>query len=126
MSRAACRPRAAAVVAFVAILASGCAEPKATSTVGGDARAGREAVERHQCGACHTIPGIAGARGLVGPPLGGYRHRVYLAGKLPQDPALLARWIQDAPSLSPQTAMPRTAVTEQEARDIVAFLYQLR
>ena len=125
MSEAPCRQRAAAAVAFVAMLATSCAEPRATSAAAGDARAGRTAVERHQCGACHVIPGVADARGLVGPPLNAYRHRVYLAGKLPQDPALLARWIQDAPSLSPQTAMPRTAVTEQEARDIVAFLYQL-
>jgi cytochrome c1 len=118
--------RMVAAVAFVPALVAGCAEPHAISTVKGDARAGRAAIERHQCGACHTIPGIADARGLVGPPLGAYRHRVYLAGKLPQDPALLARWIQDAPSLSPQTAMPSTTVTDQEARDIVAFLYQLR
>ena len=127
MNRAAGTQRKAALAAFgAAFLVTGCAESRAPLSVTGDPKAGRAAVERHQCGACHTIPEVADARGLVGPPLGAYRRRVYLAGKLPQEPALLARWIQDAPSLSPQTAMPRTAVTDREAHDIAAFLYQLR
>lgn len=111
---------------LAAALAAGCGEPATTPAPPGDAKAGRAAIERYQCGACHTIPGIAGARGLVGPPLTAYRHRVYIAGKFPQEPALLARWIQDAPSLAPQTAMPNVGVTAADARDIVAYLYQLR
>lgn len=120
------RARILPAIVAAAILTAGCARPETAPAVQGDAKAGRAAVQRYQCGACHTIPGIAGARGLVGPPLAAYRQRVYLAGKLPQEPALLARWIQDAPSLSPQTAMPNLGVSEQDARDIAAFLYQLR
>lgn len=112
--------------ALTAVLAAGCGEPVTITAAPGDAKAGRTAIERYQCGACHTIPGIAGARGLVGPPLTAYRHRVYIAGKFPQEPALLARWIRDAPSLAPQTAMPNVGVTDTDARDIVAYLYQLR
>ena len=126
MIRTACIRRILPPAALLGVLMSGCAAPEPRSPVIGDAKAGRVAVQHYQCGACHTIPGIADARGLVGPPLTDYRHRVYLAGKLPQDPALLARWIQDAPSLSPQTVMPNMGVTEKDARDIVAFLYQLR
>ena len=103
-----------------------CAGPEAERTTGGDARAGRGAIERYQCGVCHLIPGVSDARGLVGPPLTAYARRVYIAGKLPQDPVLLARWIQDAPSLAPGTAMPNVGVSETDARDIVAYLYRLR
>jgi cytochrome c len=87
---------------------------------------GQVALERFQCGACHVIPGVADARGQVGPPLDEYAKRVYIAGKLPRDEALLARWIADAPSLSPGTAMPKIPMTETEARDMAAFLYRIR
>ncbi len=103
-----------------------CGEPEVKPMAVGDAKAGRSAIERYQCGVCHTIPGVVDARGLVGPPLTAYGRRVYIAGKLPQDPLLLARWIQDAPSLAPGTAMPNVGVTETDARDIVAYLYRLR
>ena len=96
------------------------------TAIPGNPAAGRIAIERYQCGACHSIPGVAGANGLVGPPLAEYRQRVYIAGKFPKEPALLAKWIQDAPSLAPQTAMPNVGVTEADARDIAAYLYQLR
>jgi cytochrome c1 len=109
---------------FVAVCAAGCSAPERNAA--GDASAGRVAIERHQCGACHVIPDIVDARGDVGPPLADYGRRVYLAGKFPQDPALLERWIRDAPSLEPRTAMPRTDVTEREARDIAAYLRRLR
>jgi cytochrome c len=88
--------------------------------------AGQAAIERLQCGACHVIPGVAGARGVVGPPLAAYGRRVYLAGKFPRDPALLARWVADAPSMSPGTAMPKVEMSATEARDIATYLSALR
>ena len=92
----------------------------------GDPAAGRASIERLQCGACHLIPGVTGARGQVGPPLDAYGRRVYIAGKLPQDPELLVQWIADAPSLAPGTAMPKIAMTGDEARDMAAYLRTLR
>jgi cytochrome c len=111
---------------LVAALSAGCGELETEQVTAGDAKAGRAAIERYQCGACHEIPGVADARGRVGPPLTAYARRVYIAGKLPQGPALLARWIQDAPSLAPGTAMPNVGVSESDARDMVAYLYRLR
>jgi cytochrome c len=110
----------------LAALAAGCGRQEPITAVPGDPKAGRAAIERYQCGACHTIPGIGAAHASVGPPLTEYAQRVYIAGKFPKEPALLARWIQDAPSLAPQTAMPNVGVTEADARDIAAYLYQLR
>jgi cytochrome c len=87
---------------------------------------GQLALERFECGACHVIPGVSGARGQVGPPLNNYGQRVYIAGKLPRDEALLARWIADAPSLSPGTAMPKIEMTQDDARAMAAYLYSLK
>jgi len=119
-------PRAGVAALLAAALAAGCGGQEAITAIPGDPKAGRAALERYQCGACHAIPGVAGATGLVGPPLSRYSKRVYLAGKFPQEPALLAKWIQDAPSLAPQTAMPNVGVSAGEARDMAAYLYQLR
>lgn len=91
----------------------------------GDPVAGRLAMEKLQCGACHEIPGIGSARGRVGPPLEKFARRVYIAGKFPQDPATLARWITDAPSLSPGTAMPAIPMSADEARNMASYLYTL-
>jgi cytochrome c len=113
-------------IAVIAMLAAGCGEQEPVTAVPGDPKAGRTALERYQCGSCHTIPGIGGANANVGPPLSEYGQRVYIAGKFPKEPALLAKWIQDAPALAPQTAMPNVGVTEADARDIAAYLYQLR
>ena len=104
----------------------GCADKVDGPGAAGDVKAGRAAIQRHQCGACHTIPGIAGARGRVGPPLTDYGRRVYIAGQLPRDATLLAQWIQNAPAIDPGTAMPRFNLTDREARDIAAYLYRLR
>jgi len=63
--------------------------------------------------------------GYVGPTLEAYGRSVYLAGKFPNTPDLLARWVRDAPSLAPHTAMPAIAMSEQDAHDIAAYLYSL-
>ena len=96
------------------------------TTGGGNARTGRDAIRRYGCYACHTINGVPGAHGLVGPPLDGIGNREFIAGELPNTPANLMRWIQHPRQVEPHTVMPEMGVTEQDSRDIVAYLYTLR
>ena len=98
---------------------------KASAMTGGDPWAGQAALERYGCGSCHTIPGVQRAIGLVGPPLGGFAKRVYLAGILANKPDALVSWLKDPPAIDPLTAMPNTGVTDEDARHIAAFLYTL-
>lgn len=93
--------------------------------VEGDPRSGARIMRQAGCGACHLIPGLRGARGMVGPSLEGFAARGYIAGKIPNRAPLLIRWIQDAPSFDPATAMPASALSEREARDVAAYLYRL-
>jgi cytochrome c2 len=90
---------------------------------GGDADRGAIALRAYGCDACHTIPGITGANSLVGPPLNGWADRKYIAGKFPNEPAYLIDWIRFPQSYEPGTAMPNLGVTEQDARDMSAYLY---
>lgn len=89
-----------------------------------DVGRGREAIVRHGCGACHVIPGIRTATGRVGPRLNGIGGQVYVAGVLPNTPENLVRWIRFPQDINPRTAMPNLGVSEQEARDIAAYLFE--
>lgn len=91
-----------------------------------NAENGRLLLRQFGCGACHRIPGVADAQGNVGPPLAGVARRVYLGGVLPNSRENMARWIRSPKSFDPQTAMPELQVSEEHARDMVAFLYTLR
>ncbi len=95
-------------------------------TGGGNARAGRQDIRKYGCNACHTIPGVAGARGLVGPPLDGIANREYIAGVLQNTPENLMKWIQHPHQVEPHTVMPEMNVSDQDSRDITAYLYTLR
>jgi cytochrome c2 len=95
-------------------------------TAGGNARVGREDIRKYGCYSCHTIPGVPGARGLVGPPLDGIRNRQYIAGELPNTADNLMKWIQHPHQVEPHTVMPEMGVSEQDSRDIAAYLYTLR
>ena len=59
-------------------------------------------------------------------PLTNIASRVYLAGRLPNSPPNMERWIQQPHAIDGQTAMPETGVTDDDARDIAAYLYTLR
>lgn len=96
------------------------------TTGGGNAWAGRNAIRKYGCYSCHTIAGIPEARGLVGPPLNGVATRQYIAGQLPNSAANLMRWIEHPHQVAPHTLMPEMGVTEQDSRDIAAYLYTLR
>jgi cytochrome c2 len=95
-------------------------------TGGGNAVAGHDAIRRYGCNACHSIPGVAGANGLIGPPLDGIGNRQYIAGELPNTPENMMKWIQHPHQVEPHTVMPEMNVSEPDSRDIAAYLYTLR
>ena len=109
-------------------LLSGCGkeEAHATANIGGNARRGADLVGKYGCGGCHDIPQIAGANGNVGPPLTRVGTRTYLAGFVRNSPDNMMLWIQDPQGILPGNAMPTMGVSEQDARDITAFLYGLK
>ena len=95
-------------------------------TGGGDAARGKETVVRYGCTACHSIPGVKGPRGMVGPPLDHMASRAFIAGKIQNTPPNLEQWIQNPQSLDPNNAMPALGVTPQDAKDMAAYLYTLK
>lgn len=93
---------------------------------GGSASTGRSTIVAYGCGKCHSIPGIEGASGVVGPPLVAFSRRTYIAGTFPNTPDYLVHWIMAPQSMKPKTAMPALGLSEQQARDVAAYLYTLR
>src|SRR5579872_422255 len=96
-----------------------------TARTGGVAQRGENVILDKNCGSCHTIPGVSGAHGLVGPPLVFFGRRTFIAGQLPNNPTNLVRWIRAPQSVEADTAMPNLGLTEQQARDVAAYLYEL-
>ena len=93
---------------------------------GGVAARGHATILIKDCGSCHTIPGVRGANGMVGPPLYFFSRRTYIAGQLPNSPENLVRWVRSPQSVEANTAMPNLGLSEQQARDVAAYLYTLR
>jgi cytochrome c1 len=117
--------KATALAVLTCLLA--CGPPGAPVLVnGGDPTRGRALISDYQCGACHEIPGVRGARGTVGPPLLRFGLRSYIGGRAPNTPVNLVRWLQDPKTIDPGTAMPDMGVDEVQARDMAAYLYGLR
>jgi len=121
-------PRVAMAAASVLIcVALGCGDSTNNSLTDiGNAQHGKRLLSSYGCGACHIIPGIRTARGLVGPPLSFYAERTMIAGQLPNTPPNLVHWIEHPESVDPKTAMPDLGVSQEEASDMTAYLYTLR
>ena len=102
------------------------AKRAAAALTGGDPELGPPLMRKYGCQACHTIPGVYGADGLVGPPLAGIASRSYIAGVLPNTPENMETWIMDPKGVDSLTAMPNTGVTSDDVRHIAAYLYTLR
>ena len=77
------------------------------------------------CSFCHTIPGVRGADGTVGPPLTQFGRRVYIAGSLVNNQENLVYWIQEPDEVEPGTAMPDLGVSEEDALNMSAYLLGL-
>lgn len=98
----------------------------AEQMTGGDSVAGRVDIQQLGCGACHAIPGIAGARGAVGPSLSGVADRAELAGRLANTPDNMIRWVRTPTAIDPDSGMPDMGLSDRQARDVAAYLYTLR
>lgn len=121
------RVRSRLVVALAAFALVACSDGHASASAelatGGDVRRGAALIRQRGCGACHTIDGIAGAHGLVGPSLEDFGARAYIAGSLTNEPDEVVRWIMDPQAIEPNTVMPDLGLTQAEARDVAAYLY---
>ena len=68
-------------------------ERTAAAMTGGEPGIGKQVIQQYGCASCHTIPGIPGARALVGPSLEHIASRMYIAGVLPNTPANMLMYI---------------------------------
>src|SRR5205807_9451731 len=87
---------------------------------------GADLIVANGCGTCHAIPGIAGARGNVGPPLDHIGTRVFIAGMLRNTPDNMVRWLKNPQAIIPGNAMPNMNLNDAQARDITAYLAELQ
>ena len=87
---------------------------------------GKALLSQYQCGSCHAIPEVPIARGPVAQPLDQWGQRSYIAGRLPNTPAMLAQWIMAPQTLVPGTAMPSMGVSAEDAQAMAAFLFSLK
>jgi cytochrome c2 len=87
---------------------------------------GADLIVANGCGTCHAIPGIAGARGNVGPPLDHIGTRVFIAGMLRNTPDNMVRWLKNPQAVIPGNAMPNMNINDAQARDITAYLAELQ
>jgi len=92
----------------------------------GNAAHGKVALEQYACASCHIIPGVTAPPGHVGPTLAAMRDRSIVAGLLANNPEGLIEWIRRPQMVSPGTAMPNMGVSQQDARDMAAYLETLR
>ena len=116
---------------LVAVLATACGDERyhdeaVANMVGGNPARGPQLIRSYGCSTCHTIAGVDGANGLVGPPLTGIAERAYIAGVLTNAPENMVRWIENPKAVDSLTAMPVLGVSPADARDIAAYLYTLR
>jgi cytochrome c len=113
-----------------ALLLAGCSGERRTRSAYivriGDPEAGKVVIRETGCGSCHTIPGIRGANGLVGPPLTSFGRRTFIAGELPNTPENLVKWVKNPVAVEPKTAMPVLGLTDGQAHAVAAYLYTLR
>jgi putative membrane protein len=116
------------IAVFALLILSGCSDNNGSvaDQTGGYPERGRVAMRKYGCQSCHEIPGVAGARSLVGPPLHGIAERSLIGGVLTNSADNMIAWLKDPPAHAPRTAMPNLGVTDKDARDMTAYLYTLR
>jgi cytochrome c1 len=90
-----------------------------------DGHAEARALIAERCAACHVVPGVAAAKGRVGPSLAGIARQQIIAGHFANNRLNLARWVAHPQKLLPGNAMPDTGLTDRQALAIADYLATL-
>lgn len=117
--------RIAVALTSLALGVAGCEEGQDVSAIG-NAKEGAGLIMPVGCGRCHTVPGIEGATGQVGPSLQDIGRRKIIAGILANTPTNMVKWLKSPQSVVPGNAMPDMGLSDRQASDITAYLYTLR
>ena len=84
------------------------------------------------CISCHTVRGVEGAAGRVGPDLTHLKSRETFAGAIFDNTAgNLTKWVKDPPAMKPMrpdqgTGMPDQGLSDEQVDKVVAYLETLR
>jgi cytochrome c1 len=116
---------AIATLAILSLCACAPTARKSPAQLGGVPERGAVLIVQEACGACHQIPGIQEAHGLVGPSLAGFARHTMIAGLLPNTPRNLALWVRTPQAYVPGNAMPNANLSPQQAADVAAYLETL-
>ena len=97
----------------------------AASPASGDAAGGERLFLQGECINCHAIEGTD-AQATTGPDLTHFASRETLAGAMfVNNEENLARWLRDPPGVKPGAKMPDYGLSEDEIRQLVAYLQTL-
>lgn len=97
-----------------------------------DQAIGAELFVSKGCSGCHTISGLAGANGKVGPNLTHLFARTRFAGAVFElNDRNLRRWLRNPPAMKPMNpdngqGMPNLGLTEDEITQLIAYLETLK
>lgn len=97
-----------------------------------DRAAGAELFITRGCNGCHTISGLEGASGRVGPDLTHlYSRKTFAGAVFDLDRRNLRRWLRDPPAMKPMApdnnqGMPNLGLSEDEITQLIAYLETLK
>ena len=108
--------------AWIAQQAEPAAEPSSALAI-----RGKELISSRGCIGCHTIDGVPGALGTIGPDLTHVGSRIRIAsGILERTPENVAAWLRDPQALKPGNNMPNLNLSEDDISALVAYLDGLK
>jgi len=113
-------------LAAIALLALISCKPEDHPKNGGNPDRGKQLIAQYGCTACHIVPGVEGPNGMAGPALDHFAARVAIAGKIPNTPDNVTRWLQNPQAMNVTSVMPNLGITPADAKDLAAFLGTLK
>jgi cytochrome c len=122
----------AAIAALLILVACHPAEKKAPApqqpqTPTANPQRGATLAAQYGCNVCHTVPGVDGPQGTLGPSLAKIGSQgTIAAGAVPVSADVLSRYIRNPQSVNQESAMPPVDMPEPDARDLAAYLLTLK
>ncbi|MGH2740058.1 MAG: cytochrome c oxidase subunit II [Actinomycetota bacterium] len=100
--------------------------PAVAAPPGTENAEGEELFRSVGCVACHTVAGLEGAQGILGPDLTHFGGRTTFAGSTFEiNVANLTRWLRNPLAMKPGSRMPSYNLTDDQIEALIAYLMSL-